>query len=147
MQKSMVYSRRRSMGERSRRIKKYKSPDILRVWVRGAIITLKWAVRERFAPGLSPRAVILEQQKGLVAVGFLTPYRQYFLITLIIVAIALIVSILLQVRGAGLGSVFGGTGTVFKTRRGIDLLLSRITIAFSVLFVLLCLLTTAIPAS
>jgi preprotein translocase subunit SecG len=80
-------------------------------------------------------------------VHFLTPYRSYFLITLIIVAIALIVSILLQARGAGLGSVFGGTGTVFKTRRGIDLLLSRITIVFSVLFVALCLLTTAIPAS
>jgi preprotein translocase subunit SecG len=88
-----------------------------------------------------------EQQKGLVPVSFLTPYRQYFLITLIIVSIALIVSILLQVRGAGLGSVFGGTGTVFKTRRGIDLLLSRITIAFAVLFVLLCLLATAIPSS
>jgi len=80
-------------------------------------------------------------------VSFLTPYRSYFLITLIIVAIALIVSILLQARGAGLGSVFGGTGTVFKTRRGIDLLLSRITIIFSVLFVALCLFTTAIPAS
>jgi preprotein translocase subunit SecG len=79
-------------------------------------------------------------------VAFLTPYRQYFLISLIIVAIALIASILLQARGAGLGSVFGGTGTVFKTRRGIDLLLSRITIVFSVLFVMLCLLATAIPA-
>ena len=88
-----------------------------------------------------------EQQKGLIPVGFLTSYRQYFLIALIIVAIALTVSILLQVRGAGLGSVFGGTGTVFKTRRGIDLLLSRITIAFAVLFVLLCLLATAIPSA
>ena len=78
--------------------------------------------------------------------AFLTPYRQYFLISLIIVAIALTASILLQARGAGLGSVFGGTGTVFKTRRGIDLLLSRITIVFSVLFVVLCLLATAIPS-
>ncbi|MGO8949042.1 MAG: preprotein translocase subunit SecG, partial [Ktedonobacterales bacterium] len=49
--------------------------------------------------------------------------------------------------GAGLGSVFGGTGTVFKTRRGIDLLLSRITIVFSVLFVVLCLLATSVPTS
>ncbi len=79
--------------------------------------------------------------------GFLTPYRAYFVITLMVVSIALIISILLQARGAGLGSVFGGTGTVFKTRRGIDLLLSRITIIFSVLFVVLCLLTTMIPAS
>ena len=78
--------------------------------------------------------------------GFLSPYRQYFQIAQIIVSIALIVSILLQARGAGLGSVFGGTGTVFKTRRGIDRLLFRITIAFVVLFVVISLIGTTIPA-
>jgi preprotein translocase subunit SecG len=79
-------------------------------------------------------------------VGFLSPYRQYFEIAQIIVSVALIVSILLQARGAGLGSVFGGTGTVFKTRRGIDRLLFRITIAFVVLFVVISLIGTTIPA-
>jgi preprotein translocase subunit SecG len=79
-------------------------------------------------------------------VGFLSPYRQYFQIAQIIVSIALIVSILLQARGAGLGSVFGGTGTVFKTRRGIDRLLFRITIAFVVLFVVISIIGTTIPA-
>ena len=78
--------------------------------------------------------------------GFLSPYRQYFQIAQIIVSIALIVSILLQARGAGLGSVFGGTGTVFKTRRGIDRLLFRITIAFVVLFVVISIIGTTIPA-
>lgn len=78
--------------------------------------------------------------------GFLSPYRQYFEIVQIIVAVALTTSILLQARGAGLGSVFGGTGTVFKTRRGIDKLLFRFTIVFTVLFVLVSILGTAIPA-
>ena len=77
--------------------------------------------------------------------GFLSPYRQYFEIAQIIFAIALIISILLQARGAGLGSVFGGTGTVFKTRRGIDKLLFRITIAFTVLFVVLSIVGATIP--
>ena len=77
----------------------------------------------------------------------LAPYRIYFEIALMIVAIALIVSILLQARGAGLGSVFGGTGTVFKTRRGIDRLLFRLTILFMALFSILCIVTSAIPAS
>lgn len=77
--------------------------------------------------------------------GFLSPYRQYFQIAQIIFAIALIISILLQARGAGLGSVFGGTGTVFKTRRGIDKLLFRITIAFTVLFVILSIVGATIP--
>ena len=77
--------------------------------------------------------------------GFLSPYRQYFEIVQIIVAVALTVSILLQARGAGLGSVFGGTGTVFKTRRGIDKLLFRFTIVFTLLFLLISLIGTAIP--
>ena len=40
----------------------------------------------------------------------------------IILSIAVIFFILLQVRGAGLGSAFGGTsaGSVFKTRRGVE---------------------------
>ena len=77
----------------------------------------------------------------------LAPYRQYFEVAQIIVALALIVSILLQARGAGLGSVFGGTGTVFKTRRGIDKLLFRFTIAFIVMFVLLSIVSATIPVT
>ncbi len=79
--------------------------------------------------------------------GFLTPYRQYFEIVQIIVAVALVASILMQARGAGLGSVFGGTGAVFKTRRGIDRLLFRITIVFSVIFALVSIIASMIPAS
>lgn len=79
--------------------------------------------------------------------GFLTPYRQYIEVVQIIVGLALIISILLQARGAGLGSAFGGTGTVFKTRRGIDQLLFRMTIFFIVLFSLISILATTIPAT
>ncbi|HVB20345.1 MAG TPA: preprotein translocase subunit SecG [Ktedonobacteraceae bacterium] len=54
----------------------------------------------------------------------------------IILAVASIVFILLQARGAGLGSAFGGTsaGSVFKTRRGVEKLVFNITIVFVVLF-------------
>jgi preprotein translocase subunit SecG len=85
--------------------------------------------------------------KGADPVGFLTPYRGYFQVVQIIVAVALITSILLQARGAGLGSVFGGTGTVFKTRRGIDRLLFRMTIAFTIIFVVISLIGATIPVS
>ncbi len=78
--------------------------------------------------------------------GFLTPYLAVIQIVQIILGVALTVSILLQARGAGLGSVFGGTGTVFKTRRGIDKLLFRITIVFAVLFCLVSVLGAAVPA-
>lgn len=77
--------------------------------------------------------------------SILAPYRIYLQVVQIIVAVALTVAILLQVRGAGLGSVFGGTGTVFKTRRGIDKLLFRTTIALAVAFGALSLFVAAIP--
>ncbi len=79
--------------------------------------------------------------------GFLTPYLAVIQIVQIILGVALTVSILLQARGAGLGSVFGGTGTVFKTRRGIDRLLFRITIVFAILFCLVSVLGAAVPAA
>jgi preprotein translocase subunit SecG len=75
----------------------------------------------------------------------LSPYRIYFEVALIIIAVALIVTILLQARGAGLGSVFGGTGTVFKTRRGIEKLLFNMTVTFAVLFAVLSFVSAAIP--
>ncbi len=54
----------------------------------------------------------------------------------IILCVAVISFILLQVRGAGLGSAFGGTsaGSVFKTRRGVERLIFNLTIVFVVLF-------------
>jgi preprotein translocase subunit SecG len=80
-------------------------------------------------------------------VHFLTPYRTYFQVIQIILGIALTVTILLQSRGAGLGSVFGGTGTVFKTRRGIDRMLFRMTIGFVIAFCLISVIGAMIPTS
>ena len=56
----------------------------------------------------------------------------------IILCVAVILFILLQVRGAGLGSAFGGSsaGSVFKTRRGVERLIFNMTITFVVLFAL-----------
>jgi preprotein translocase subunit SecG len=64
----------------------------------------------------------------------------------IILCVAVIGFILLQVRGAGLGSVFGGSsaGSVFKTRRGVEKLVFNITIVFVVLFALISLLSLLI---
>lgn len=79
------------------------------------------------------------------SVSFFSQYRSYLQIVQIIVAIALVIAILLQARGAGLGSVFGGSGAVFKTRRGIDRLLFNTTIGLAVAFGLLSLFVAAIP--
>ena len=52
----------------------------------------------------------------------------------LIIAIALIVVILLQNRGAGLSGVFGGSGNVYATKRGLEKKLFQATIVLSVLF-------------
>ncbi len=64
----------------------------------------------------------------------------------IVLAIAVVIFILLQVRGAGLGSVFGGSsaGTVFKTRRGVERLVFNATIVFVILFALVAILSSVI---
>lgn len=55
-------------------------------------------------------------------------------ITQIALAVLLIVVVLLQQKGAGLGAAFGGSGNIYTTRRGIDKVLFRATIAISILF-------------
>ena len=59
-----------------------------------------------------------------------------FNILQIILAIVLVTAILLQQKGSGLGSAFGGGGNVYNTRRGMDKTLFNITIVVAILFFL-----------
>ncbi len=76
----------------------------------------------------------------------LTQWLPAIRIVQIILGVAVIIFILLQARGAGLGSAFGGSsaGSVYKTRRGVERLIFNITIVFVVLFALLSVLSAAI---
>ncbi|MBI1888887.1 MAG: preprotein translocase subunit SecG [Candidatus Spechtbacteria bacterium] len=58
----------------------------------------------------------------------------------IITAILLIVCVLLQQRGSGLSSAFGGTGGVYYQKRGFEKILFRATIGLSALFLAIALL-------
>lgn len=55
----------------------------------------------------------------------------------IIVALVVIVALLMQVRGGGLGGIFGQADTVFRTRRGIQKTLLRFTILMMVFFIVI----------
>ena len=69
----------------------------------------------------------------------------YLDIALIITSIALITSVILQSKGAGLGGLTGAdTGSIFTARRGIEKTLFRITIGLSVVFFLLAIATVVI---
>ncbi len=52
----------------------------------------------------------------------------------IIVSIFLIIIILLQQKGSGLGSTFGGDSTVYRTKRGAEKTIFRLTIILSFIF-------------
>ena len=66
---------------------------------------------------------------------------------LILISIALVTSIILQSKGAGLGGLTGGdAGGVFTARRGIEKTLFLVTIVFSVLFFGLAITTVILAA-
>jgi preprotein translocase subunit SecG len=66
-------------------------------------------------------------------------------IALIITSIALVVSVILQSKGAGLGGLSGGdTGGVFTARRGVEKTLFFVTIGLSVIFVILAIVTVLV---
>jgi preprotein translocase subunit SecG len=58
----------------------------------------------------------------------------FFIVGQILVSIALMAAILLQARGAGLSSTFGGDSAVYRSRRGIERRLYQFTIVLAVLF-------------
>jgi len=70
--------------------------------------------------------------------------QTYLLIAQIIISVALIVVLLLQVRGGGLGGIFGQADTVYRTRRGIEKTLFNLTIVLTVLFIAIALILLAV---
>ncbi len=59
----------------------------------------------------------------------------------IILAITLVVLVLLQTKGGGLGGIFGGDGGVYRTRRGIEKTIHQATIGISIIFFLISLIS------
>ena len=59
----------------------------------------------------------------------------YLNIGLIIISVLLILSVIIQSKGAGLGGLTGAdTGSIFTARRGIERTLFRLTIVLSFIF-------------
>ena len=67
--------------------------------------------------------------------------KNFLLVLNIIFSVLIVVFILIQGRGAGLGSAWGGGGEMFQTRRGIEKVTLRITIACIILFFIISLIS------
>ena len=61
----------------------------------------------------------------------------FLLISQIVLSVALVGAVLLQVRGGGLGGIFGQADTVYRTKRGVEKTLFQLTIVLAVIFVVL----------
>ena len=61
----------------------------------------------------------------------------FFDIAIIIVSVLLIITILLQQRGSGLGAAFGGEGNVYMAKRGAEKFIFWASIVLAVLFMAL----------
>ncbi|OGO01867.1 MAG: preprotein translocase subunit SecG [Chloroflexi bacterium RBG_13_52_12] len=68
----------------------------------------------------------------------------YLYVAQIVVAIALILVALLQVKGGGLGGIFGQAETVYRTKRGVEKTLFQLTIALVVIFIVLSIVSLRI---
>ena len=71
----------------------------------------------------------------------------YLDIALIITSVALIASVILQSKGAGLGGLTGAdSGGIFTARRGVEKTLFRLTIVLAVIFLLLAIATVMVKS-
>jgi preprotein translocase subunit SecG len=68
----------------------------------------------------------------------------YFNLAQIILSTALILAVLLQVKGGGLGGIFGQPDTVYRTKRGVEKTLFQLTIVLVALFVIISIIALRI---
>ena len=67
--------------------------------------------------------------------------QTYLNIAQIVLSVALILVNLLQVRGGGLGGIFGQPDTVYRTKRGVERTLFQFTVVLVVLFIIIAIVT------
>ena len=67
--------------------------------------------------------------------------QTYLNVAQIVLSVALVLVILLQVRGGGLGGIFGQADTVFRTKRGVEKTLFQLTIILVVIFIIVAMIT------
>ena len=70
--------------------------------------------------------------------------QTYLNIAQLVVSVALIMVVLLQVRGGGLGGIFGQADTVYRTKRGLEKTLFQFTIALVVVFIIISVITVRV---
>ena len=66
--------------------------------------------------------------------------KSFLLILNIVLSVLIIIFILVQGKGAGLGSAWGGGGEMFQTRRGMEKIILWLTTIFIIIFLVVSLI-------
>ena len=69
----------------------------------------------------------------------------YYNVAQIIVSVALVLMVLLQVRGGGLGGIFGQPDSTFRVRRGLEITMFQFTVVLVIMFITISILSVAKP--
>ena len=64
----------------------------------------------------------------------------YLLVAQILIILALITTVFLQLHGGGIGGIFGQADSVYRTRRGLEKTMLRLTIILAIVFVIFAVL-------
>jgi preprotein translocase subunit SecG len=64
----------------------------------------------------------------------------YLTVAQMVLSVTLVLVLLLQVRGGGLGGIFGQADTVYRTKRGVEKTMFQLTVVLVVLFITISLL-------
>jgi preprotein translocase subunit SecG len=65
----------------------------------------------------------------------------YLNVAQIILAIALVLAVMLQIKGGGLGGIFGQADTVYRTKRGLEKTLFQLTLVVVALFIIIAIIS------
>ncbi len=66
--------------------------------------------------------------------------KSVLLVINIVLSVLIIIFILVQGKGAGLGSAWGGGGEMFQTRRGMEKIILWLTTVFIIIFLVVSLI-------
>jgi preprotein translocase subunit SecG len=72
--------------------------------------------------------------------------QAYLNVAQIVLSIALILAVLLQVRGGGLGGIFGQPSSVYRTKRGVEKTLFQLTVTLAILFIIISALSLKVSS-
>lgn len=70
--------------------------------------------------------------------------KAYLSLAQVLVSIVLVIAILTQARGGGLGGIFGGGSTPYRTRRGVERTLFNLTIALAAIFIIVSIISVRV---